>query len=290
MNTLRSNPFGYNPAADGFVAKVWECMRRNPDFAADVEKMKRRAAPARRLSRECPEYARPGHPCSEFIGTCLVQGGFRASANGRLQRFGYADHWPDLPQGFRARLSALVSTPPLRELRFLSDEPGGEEFGFSDLLPFYDENMDGDEIWEQFCEFLALENKVILVPRVVRDSSHRKSLIRAFEKLLPKIQPKSGRKYDNGGSVLGSAVEWDAYLVYQYFSTLDSLLNAKRMASWFCFDHANFMEWPESDRLSSIGIAQAKAIHEKQSTHTTHRIKAIEKAILAVYPAFSPAR
>lgn len=283
MNTTNAQPFGFNPASSGFPAKVWECMRRNPDFTRDVEETKK----ARKQGGiNSPAFIPAGHPCSYFVGYALVHGGYREQVAGPLIRFTYRDPWPKLPTAFRERLSAMLAGEPLSEIR-VYDETNDCTVDIASIAPWYRDDMTADEFWQLFVEFYGIDRRILTVPRFVRDSEHRKALMRSLDKLIPKAAPKSGRKFKAGGRALGSVREWDAYLAYQHYLPMGEL-EAKQMASWFCFGREEFSQWNERDRCSAAGLAQARSFHEKQSTHTTTRIKAIEQAIADVYPAFRP--
>jgi hypothetical protein len=196
----------YNPCADGFPAKVWECLRRNPQFVKTCEGIQ-------------------DGTCEDEINSNSFGEGMVAERNGNAVarcafEYGYAGNtaipWPQQPTKFRERFSALFSDQT--DLPKNNYEP---QFIGSTRLPFIASELDLLEetidLDVTLLEAIMEDHVLIAVPKQIRDSGHRDAI---FEKLEQFVAVPFLKKLalKPTGKLLGSSKAWEVFLVWEHWA------------------------------------------------------------------------
>lgn len=295
---MKTDP--YNPASDGFPAKVWECLRRNQQFKMAIAAFRS----SLRTGRQ-PDVSvianRETHPCCGLI--------FLATAGGqRKGQGGWCDKlakprvriedatWPELPEwlrtSFRSALDSddvepkLLEAPPVNELGVPLCYGSPEQ-----KLIFLK--------WVDRAHTAWLTGRVVAVPRVVRDSERRKKYAAKLLKYLPDAEVRAIKLKDsgtNGGKLLGTFRDWEVFLSHEY---IRSTLSAKKSISahrvqfladayttWYHFEQDSF----DLDYLKHLKPAEAdndaRQILRDRGEKLRKHLQPVNTGIQRVFPDF----
>ncbi len=140
---------------------------------------------------------------------------------------------------------------------------------------------------------------VIAVPNVIRDDAHRADILNYINKHLLRPAPRVAKRIAKNGDFLGSEAEWEAYLMFSYFSPLMAKVEpdpnkaahySRLVTSMARYEPRVYSSrqpetWATEDGIKSLGQSyEAK----KQEAHIENRVAAIEQWIHRVFPTFRP--
>ncbi len=299
----------YNPCGDGLPAKIWECLRRNPDFRSVASRAL--AFPSRRPPPKWYRY---------LLGDLYGKNRFAYAA---LPPVGSMDREPKTEVIYfyaemdikDARLAQYQANPVRLDPDFCwRDAPlflrQGIEVAYDELqnpLPFEialpklhpHTPIKFESVREKvlnsyrksLCERWWSECVVVTIPKFIRDTNHLRLVRKRLDSFVPRprLLPHLVKK----SSFLGSPKQWDAYLITEHFrpsvpgeSAAEKEKNARYYATWYSKNKRDFEDWPESKLKSRIGLEQAKS-YAKYVGHTNTSVEAIDAAIQSTYPAFT---
>ena len=279
----------YNPCADGFAAKAWECLRRNKIFKEALG--------------GDPEYDRDGEYCGWSWNTDITEDMFPFHREALVMLNGYDPlslencfssgpemnrSWKILPEEFRNRLDVALMRHAA--VHFLVP-------GIDKISPFISSESYSESESRQF--FLNLgkyleTHKFIAVPKFVWDTAHIKKLTAGFKKLLNK--PAGNVKLlKPTGSTLGSEAQWDSYLLFEEWTKAGyGRGRACGIVAWEKYEakkiRQDFGKEPETRKNSAANFL-ATSLGKKQpdKKHNVEgHVDSIEKAISSVFPVFAP--
>ena len=280
----------YNPCADGFAAKAWECLRRNKNFKEALGGQ--------------PEYDRDGSFDGFSWNTDITEDMFPFHREALVMLNGYdpllvecvwdsgvslEQSWKKLPQDSRNRLHNTF----LRQLPYIYSVTKIETISHLADPKSYSES-ESRKFLGDLKECLKT-HELIAVPKFIWDTRHIKEIIDEFKKLLSK--PRGNVKFlKPTGSTLCTEQEWSTFLDYEEWTRL----GFKRQ------DAANLAA--ERPRVIDVGnplygfkvtqgtdadrkeVARKFLRNKKSHAHRTRaekRISNLEKAIASVFPSFS---
>lgn len=262
----------YNPSADGIVAKCWECMRRNPQFNADIKRLRGESL----ISAEMPEtYVRIGdtNPMASFVFNEVICS--LAPRRSAIER----KCWRRL----NARLKTLCEEYVEHGLT-----PTPFPLGFSGLEPEDRHPISGEKFKDGFF--------VVAIPKRLRDSEHRKKVIAWLEERVPRPLTKGIHLRDelpSGGKLLGTAKDWELFL---FFESMRALKNGRSKIDREHALHITAWRFYEKESFDHKAIATpggkraAREVYVRRGDRVRAHIKAIEDGISSVYPIFSAFR
>ena len=282
-------PKPYNPCADGFAAKAWECLRRNQSFKEALGGY--------------PEYDRYGEACGWYCNTDITDDMLPFHREALVMLNGYdpalaesnwlsdsdiSQSWKMLPEEFRNRLDdALMRHGAVRflvpSIETISPFPISKSYSESQSRQFFG-NLD---------EYLKT-HELIAVPKFVWDTAHIKVLTDEFEKLLSK--PMGNVKLlKPTGSTLGSEAQWGSYLLFEEWTQEGyGRGRACGLVAWEKYEaknvRQNFGKNPKARKQAAadfLATSIGKKQPEKKDTVEGH-VALIEKAINSVFPVFAP--
>ena len=238
----------YNPCDDGFVAKVWECFRRNSEVRRHLE-----------------EYCEPdAHPWAYAHGwTNPFADSFFGALKSPAEGFSLLERtWTRLRAKERARLSNSLKPDELEPIH---------------SIEVYDEWMD--------VRMTMLTHFLIAVPRTVLDTKHKKSLVASLSRLLP--EPLADARWTKPrGRLLGSKRKWRSFLLAEDWKRLgvgkDNAINLTAFEIYSGNDYGSTAK----QRLSNIQNGTKK--RHKRFSKVYGDVSAIEACIASVYPEFTP--
>ena len=284
---MNSKP--YNPCADGFAAKAWECLRRNKKFKEALGGH--------------PEYDCDGSFDGFSWNINITEDMFPFHREALVMLNGYdpslaesnwlsdsdiSQSWQMLTDEFRNRLDdALMRHAADRflvpSIVTISPFPISKSYSESQSRQFFG-NLD---------EYLKT-HELIAVPKFVWDTAHIKVLTDEFEKLLSK--PMGNVKLlKPTGSTLGSEAQWGSYLLFEEWTQEGyGRGRACGLVAWEKYEAKNvrqsFGKNPKARKQAAadfLATSIGKKQPEKKDTVEGH-VASIEKAINSVFPVFAP--
>ena len=294
----------YNPCADGFAAKAWECLRRNKKFKEALGGY--------------PEYDRYGDACGWYWNTDITDDMLPFHREALVMLNGYdpslaesnwlsgsdiSQSWQMLTEEFRNRLDdALMRHAAARFL-----VPSIEKISPFLISKSYSESQ-SRQFFGNLDEYLKT-HELIAVPKFVWDTAHIKGLTDEFKKLLSK--PGGNVKFlKPTGSTLCTEQEWNTFLDYEEWTRLGferqtaANLAAERKGD---IKSKNPLLAAERKRvldehpLYGVKATQGTDVQRKKAaknflrlnkphphrTRAEKRISDVERAIVSVFPSFS---
>lgn len=265
----------YNPADHGFAAKVWECLRRNEAFRNYLMQLRERRHEFSYMQTEFRQN------CSvNFLVAFIVTEIFGYYVNGNLEILNVP--WPLLhDDGFRDHISRIV------------DPSYGPMPRVIDSLAVSDQNNPFDErlSWRT----LSKGHNIVAIPRVVRDSEHRKKILEYLGHLVSKAPVKRISFRDNlpsGGKMFGTRKDWEMFLFVEALrqrkpprsSPELTLEDALKFAAWRFYEAETF---DESKIFSAEGRQTARRMYVRRGEKVRNHMAPIENGIATVYPRFA---
>ena len=280
----------YNPCADGFAAKAWECLRRNKDFKEALGGQ--------------PEYHRDGSFDGFSWNIDITEDMFPFHREALVMLNGYdpllvecmwnsgvslEQSWQILPQDSRNRLHDTF----LRHLPYRFSVPKIETISHLVDPKSYSES-ESRKFFGDLNECLET-HELIAVPKFVWDTDHIKKLTDEFKKLLSK--PRGNVKLlKPTGSTLCTEQEWSTFLDYEEWTRLGfkrqdaANLAAERKR---VIKAENPLYGVEATRGTDVERKKAAKNFLRLNKAHAHRKRAekrisdVEKAIASVFPSFS---
>ncbi len=266
------HPEVYNPCDDGFAAKVWECLRRNPEYQSVVKRLL-----AAKTDWEFQQ-AWPHH----FLEELGRRHGFAYDALPRLSepdsgvKLEYC--WCELPAEFRKSQESIFAVSDPMKLK-LPD--------FHTLDPYFD--VGNEENARKFLSDLGSTCQaydLIAVPKFVWDNAHRIKILEAIDELVGKPITKTVYLRP-GGQTLGTKAQWDAFLLTEWWRNQGcSAIRARALAAWRMFDAESYCQRSHEYLLSDKGHNEVKAIDQQRGSTVTNLATVIGEHISNVYPEF----
>ena len=253
----------YNPAQDGFAAKVWECLRRNSKFRSVIERYLSTPESEQHAGSQLFPYSSDYHIAQ--IGFEVVTFGSEFSPEHGVNGL---PNWNSLSFHYQERLrDAIEPRVPLSEV-FWPDE----EVNLSEWV-----------------KDRSKRSIFVEIPRHVRDTDHRKAILAAIERLVPEAQVNAKRIKPTGSS-LGSVVEWDCYLKAQQWAELGFTAAGIRcdLVAYEKFGKEDFGDSPGVRKRAALHFRSAKPKQQKHFATVEKHIEKIESSIASVYPEFNP--
>ena len=283
-------PKFYNPCADGFAAKAWECLRRNKNFKEALGGQ--------------PEYDRYGSLEWFNWNIDITEDMFPFHREALVMLNGYdpllveciwdsgvslEQSWQILTQDSRNRLHDTF----LRQFPYRFPVPKIETISHLADPKYYSES-ESRNFFGDLKECLET-HELIAVPKFIWDTRHIREIIDEFKKLLSK--PRGNVKLlKPTGSTLCTEHEWSTFLDYEEWTRL----GFKRQ------DAANLAAERQrvikaENPLYGFKVTQGTDVERKKAaknflnkkkphahrTRAEKRISDVEKAIASVFPSFS---
>ena len=264
----------YNPANDGLPAKVWECLRRNREFKERFSSVKSIAEGEQRHE----ELLSAQHD-AELTANLAAEFVF-----GELERFDLGKTWPELPEDLRERYAQLFATTTAHDPYDPRDAFKGRGTMPYVLDPAH---LPPDAPYPE-------GHVLIAVPAYIRDSGHRKAVIKSLDQLVN--QPATDLRevhFKPGGKVLGTSRAWADYLVdellkYHIPAPLRRRGICERVnsrtepdeGSIQIAEYFRFSDLPKDTReeIDDLGTRRGATVKD--------RIKDMERIIAGIYPEF----
>ena len=298
-----NHPGLYNPCKDGFVAKAWECLRRNAEFLDTVyffgAKTEDEAMDAITQIRANP----PENPfLREALGCCMESdSGLPAEDDYSYPVLQIGTAWNEMDGRFRDRLETSLSR--------------GEAYGFSlpnlaEVNPFSCEKNGApntslsEKASRQFFWELgdtSSTHDLIAVPKVVWDSEHAAEILTDVKQLLSK--PRANVKWIKPtGRTLGTKAQWDAYLLFEEWRLFGyPRQRACQLVAWELDEGSSFgpslcdsdrdslLAWREERKKCAADFfSKYQKAPKRGSTVERDQIGPMEEAISSVFPRFLP--
>lgn len=287
----------YNPCKDGFAAKAWECLRRNEGFVKLVQGIKKADGADRddMVMGESHEAEYGGN----YAAALMIW---------YSESWVHSQSWPILRQTLRTDFEKLFSTNPVRNPA--DDRPqfsgGGnmpyrlERFDLDDVCPREPDvpgmranarRVDTNKALDLLCRLANEEenHQLIAVPSFVRDDKHRKHILNAIEKLLPKSSLRAvWLKPDN--RALGTRDAWDTFLKYEYWTKLGlpSFEASNLVAYQRAKDGEALKVFSSKAPLPDVYKFLLKCARHQRAAEVEKQVNTIEKSIKSVFPLFAP--
>lgn len=283
-------PEFYNPCADGFAAKAWECLRKNEEFKKFcVDAEKERWADADRaaiLDPSCPSSSsiEIDEPFINDVIQCIYND---AAPSGK--RLSITDAWPAIADDVKNILQAafrLANT---------------HKFTLSDGLPqikLFGHKYSGPELTGLLREHekFSLTHYLIAVPKFIWGTAHKNKIQKEITSHL-KVISGNTRLTRITGSTLGTEQEWNTFLDYEEWNRLGF---ERKEAANLAAERKRSIK--AEDPLYGFKASQGTDVERKKAAKNflrvnmshAHRMRAeerirnIEKAIASVFPSFSP--
>ena len=255
----------YNPSSHGISAKIWECMRRNQEFRKDVGKLRS----MQHIESGIPEkFGRfyDENPVAHEIFKEVV-----ASFDTAVRKI-EDKRWPNLPEKLRTVISDCVKqdmTPTPFSFKPFTVEPDARH------------PLTGKRIADQF-DFVA-------IPKRVRDSEHRKSVLARLALRVPNAAVKGIHLRDDlpsGGKLLGTRKDWEQFLFVEQWCARTPKLSREEVlaiAAWYFYEKDTFNA---GSACTKDGKKTAKEVYVRRGEKVRSNLAAVEKGIDSVYPVF----
>ena len=277
----------YNPCKDGFVAKFWECLRRNKEFldAANYfgAKTEDDALDAiqwiKQISEENPLY-------DIIFRHMFLSGEEQLQSRGEeaIPSLGTLSNWRQL----HAKIRIYISDSLERFSAFSLDVPNLKEIN---PYPFHESELNKSKFSKDKCGsfFYDLEetlktHRLIAFPNYVWDKEHEKQLMLEIKAILGKNMGSVNTLKPNGRS-LGSNAEWRAFLLVENWERDGfTFKEACSLAAHEVYGKVDFGSDPDQR------VSKAKTFTKKHSqlSKIESGCKRIRSCISSVYPNFKP--
>ena len=283
-------PKPYNPCADGFAAKAWECLRRNEKFkkfCIDAEKKRWAAADSSAiLDPSCPSSSsiEINEPFLNDVINCIYN---NAAPSGK--RLSITDAWPAIADDVKNIILDAFRLAHTHKFTLSDGLPQIKLFGQSYSVP---------EINGQLREHekFSLTHDLIAVPKFIWGTVHKKQIQEEIKSHLEVISGVT-RLTRITGSTLGTEQEWNTFLDYEDWKRLGferqeaANLAAERKRSIKAEDPlygVKASQGTDAERKKAANIFLRVNKPHAHRMRAEGRISNIEKAIASVCPSFSP--
>ena len=279
----------YNPCADGFAAKLWECLRRNEQFKDECKSwstIKSKASWAATIARlessisPAPLFAIVRHL---FLGPDIrvpIEDHFK-SLSLTLKKT-----WPELDAENREWFLSFGAREKLERAH----------------IPNFTVPRKNKKRADADADFFLMEaryfndtHQLCYVPKFIWDSDHKKQIERQLEELLGK--PIGNKKLlKSTGSTLCTEQDWNTFLDYEEWTRLGferqdaANLAAERQR---VIKAENPLYGVEATQGTDVELKKAAKNFLRLNKPHPHRTRAekrisdVERAIVSIFPSFS---
>lgn len=258
----------YNPCQDGFFAKVWECLRRNEGFRAEFERNRNGAAEPVDGWYSPIGIMHPAWDSNMFASQVIVD-----PAGWDLDR-----PWNEIRSDLRERFHHAMR----EQLPFTFSSPAVSEWRRfeSNRIELHGFMLD--------TKYRERDFVCIAVPRLILDQRSRRAVMEKLSELVPQAAFKS-RYLDPGGRALGTAKQWEAFLLFEYWTAKGlSRTKARALVALKMHEPEEYRD-DEGYLLSPTGMGIALTVDQARGASPVwERISAVKDAIKSVYPRFNP--
>ena len=286
---MNSKP--YNPCADGFAAKAWECLRRNEEFLAYCDYYLEAKSEDDAEAAIQWYFSDDTHPFHRAALGHLI--GFDPLRCGdELALLWTRNSWRDLKEEIQADFELALSWNDACRMP-TPDWPVINPFKpKNSSTPSYSANAHR-KCLEQL-EEQSITHHFIAVPKVVWTPRHRKEIELQVGELLNK--PIGNVKWIKPtGSTLGSEAKWDSYLRFEEWTKAGyGRGRACGLVAWEKYEAKNvrqdFGVTPKARKQAAadfLATCIGKKEPDKKNNVESH-VTLIEKAIKSVFPLFVP--
>ena len=297
------SPKPYNPCADGFAAKAWECLRRNEKFLAYCDDYLEAKSEDDAETATQWYFSDDTHPFHRAVLGHLV--GFDPLRCGdELARLWPGNSWRELKVEIQADFESALSwnnacrmpTPDWPVINPFKPQTTTSYYSGQKLLTSSIRSYSADahrKCLEQL-EEQSLTHHFIAVPKVVWTPRHRKEIELQVGELLNK--PIGNVKWIKpSGGTLGSKALWAAYLLFEEWTKAGyGRGRACGLVAWEKYEaksvRQDFGQTPKARKQAAadfLATSIGKKQPEKKDTVEGH-VASIEKAIKSVFPLFVP--
>ena len=288
------NPKSYNPCADGYVAKCWECLRRNQSFKEWFNNIVETKEPEQRyVEIHAAEYE------AGKSGNYLARLIFSGYRNWKLNKC-----WRVQPKVDRTAFAALFSKGSKLDLNeeatFSGAEPAAYQLTRFNLDDIYLETSSGNRQLDADKAITALNElkavwshyDLIAVPKTIRHDKHRKKILADIDAQIPKSLFRA-ITLKNEGRWLGTETDWDIYNLYEgWIKSAYSEKEAQQLtAHEYNGEDFGTTKKQRRERASSFlkkAGSQTFTGKNKRNPETRDAIKIIKDSIASVFPKFEP--
>lgn len=277
-------PIRYNPCADGFPAKAWECLRRNREFLTSCNDWFEAHCPDDTMDVAQLNFPEESHPFHR--GAFRFVMGFDPLLPG--EDFPFLDvnnSWPDLEEEIRFSLhDGLLEEDACQVLI-------PDFFGINRLPSDISRGSDLKRSEQNFLSILkdqSITHDFIAVPKFVWNPRHKKEICRQVSEFLNEpcgtvktIKPT--------GRTLGLEKEWDAFLCFEGWSQLGFVRGrAWGLAAWELLGKQDFGNGPNERKQRADEFLDSTSKEHKYVSDINRHVEKIEACIASVYPDFRP--
>ena len=284
----------YNPCADGYVAKCWECLRRNESFKKWFNLIIETKEPdEQRYEKDSAEYE------AGKLGNYLARLIFSKYRSWKINKC-----WSLQPKINRTAFTALFTQGEKIDLNeeaaFSGAEPTAYRLNKHDFDDIYkminsaERQLDADKAITALCELKAIWSHydLIAVPKMIRHDKHRTKILADIDAQIPKSLFKA-ITLKNDNRWLGTKTDWDIYNLYEgwinlrYSDAISQQLTAHEVKG------ADFGTSEEARRKRASNYLKASGSQtftgkNKRNPETRDAIKIIKDSIASVFPKFEP--
>ena len=284
----------YNPCADGYVAKCWECLRRNESFKKWFNLIIETKEPdEQRYEKDSAEYE------AGKLGNYLARLIFSKYRSWKINKC-----WSLQPKINRTAFTALFTQGEKIDLNeeaaFSGAEPTAYRLNKHDFDDIYkminsaERQLDADKAITALCELKAIWSHydLIAVPKKIRHDKHRKKILADIDAQIPKSLFRA-ITLKNEGRWLGTETDWDIYNLYEgWIKSAYSEKEAQQLtAHEYNGEDFGTTKKQRRERASSFlkkAGSQTFTGKNKRNPETRDAIKIIKNSIASVFPKFEP--
>ena len=267
----------YNPCKDGFEAKVWECLRRNDSFRGYwefIENIPDGEDKDLAQAATMEEMQENGNDYAESV----------INAMGAREQWDMGKIWPEQPESCRNSFKNILKLgrPSIVEKPRLDEAIArlGNWFNEETRNLVIEVLFETKGLWSQ--------HDLIRIPRFIRDTEHRKTILTDIDKLIPK-SPRKARWLKPNGRMLGEKAYWDAFLIHEWWTRLHfNFEDAADLTARERYAKEDLRHFDaEYSILNARKELKLKDKHKHSST-VEKQVRAIGNHIKAVFPRFAP--
>lgn len=284
----------YNPCADGFAAKAWECLRRNQSFKEAYNNIVDTKEPdEQRYEKDIAEYK------AGKSGNYLARLIFSKHRSWKINKC-----WSLQPKIDRTAFAALFSKNSKLDLNeeaaFSGAEPTAYQptrFNLDDIYPEIssgNRQLDADKAIAALNELDAVWSHydLIAVPKTIRHDKHRKRILADIDAQIPKSLFRA-ITLKNDGRWLGTESDWDIYNLYEgWIKSAYSEKEAQQLTAHEIngedFGTTKKQRRERASNYLKASGSQTFTGKNKRNPETRDAIKIIKDSIASVFPEFEP--
>ena len=268
----------YNPCADGYVAKCWECLRRNEAFRKTFDSLPE--------SGEHNNFDWLGNENGLAAQVILTYEEWKIDECSSSQKV-------EQQAKFRVHFSKgerFIPSDDYAEKPF----PGAELAAFKVDRSKFDTVRTHEERENAVLDLLKiwLFHDLIAVPKKIRHDKHRKKILADIDAQIPKSLFRA-ITLKNDGRWLGTESDWDIYNLYEgWIKSAYSEKEAQQLtAHEINGEDFGTTKKQRRERASSFlkkAGSQTFTGKNKRNPETRDAIKIIKDSIASVFPKFEP--